>query len=74
MNVQCPYCGGEVVEGTVSVRGTLLGFLAFGFSHQHLWFRPCDGSGDEVIIRSAGQRAGHQCTQCGALVIQGDGG
>jgi hypothetical protein len=72
--MKCPYCDGEMVEGTAQVRGTLLGFLAVGLSHQHLWFRPVDGSGDEIIIRSAGQRAGHQCPQCGAVAIQGDRG
>ena len=72
--MKCPYCDGEMVEGTASVRGTLLGFLAIGLSYQHLWFRPADGGGDEIVIRSAGKRAGHQCTQCGAVTIQGDKG
>lgn len=70
--MKCPYCGGEMVPGTALVRGTLLGFLAFGFSHQHLWFRQLDGGRNEKIIPSSSQRAGHRCTQCRAVIIQGD--
>lgn len=72
--MKCPYCDGEMVEGTAAVRGTLLGFLAVGFSYQHLWFRRLDGGGDEIVIRSAHEKPGHQCTQCGAVFIQGDRG
>ena len=72
--MKCPYCGGEMVPGTALVKGTLLGFLVVGLSHQHLWFRQLDGGGDEKILRSTGKKAGHQCTQCGAVIIQGDRG
>ncbi len=70
--MKCPYCGGEMVPGTALVRGTLLGFLVVGLSHQHLWFRQLDGGGDEKVIHSRGQKAGHRCTECRAVIIQGD--
>jgi hypothetical protein len=72
--MRCPYCDGEMVPGTASVKGTLLGFLTIGLSYQHLWFRKLDGGPgeDEKIIHSTGKRAGHQCRQCGAVIIQGD--
>jgi hypothetical protein len=72
--MKCPYCDGEMVPGTASVKGTLLGFLVVGLSHQHLWFRRLDGGADELIIRSRANKAGHQCTQCRAVIIQGDRG
>jgi hypothetical protein len=70
--MKCPYCDGEMVPGTASVKGTTLGFFVVGLSYQHLWFRQLNGGVDEVIIRSRRDRAGHQCTQCRAVIIQGD--
>ena len=70
--MKCPYCGGEMVPGTAVVRGTTLGFLLFGFSEQHLWFRKVSGGRDEKIVPSSGERAGYQCTECRAVIIQGD--
>jgi hypothetical protein len=72
--MKCPYCDGEMMPGTASVKGTLLGFIVIGLSYQHLWFRRLNGGGEEVIIRSRGDRPGHQCSQCGAVIIQGDRG
>ncbi len=72
--MKCPYCDSEMVPGTASVKGTLLGIFLIGLSYQHLWFRQLNGGGDEMIIRSTGKKAGHQCTQCGAVIIQGDRG
>jgi hypothetical protein len=41
--MKCPYCGDEMVPGTPSVKGTLLGFFAIGLSCQHLPFGQLDG-------------------------------
>jgi hypothetical protein len=68
--MKCPYCDGEMVPGTASVKGTVLGFFAIGPSYQHLWFRRLNGIGD-VIIRSRGAKGGHQGTQCRAVIIRG---
>lgn len=57
-DIHCPYCGTKMEPGVVFVRGTLLGFLAVGFSHQHLWFDA--GAGREVALRTSDQRAFQQ--------------
>jgi predicted RNA-binding Zn-ribbon protein involved in translation (DUF1610 family) len=69
MNMKCPYCGGEMVPGAAYISGTLLGMLFIGLSYQHLWFRRLDGSRKEKIIHSNDERAGHQCIQCGAVLV-----
>ena len=69
-DIKCPYCGGHMQAGTGYVWGTVLGFLAFGFSHQHFWFRA--GDQKEVIIASNGERDGHRCTRCGAVAVVGN--
>lgn len=69
MSAKCPYCGELMVEGEAFVRGTILGFLFYGFSRQHLWFRPDHESAKTVIIESGTSRAGHQCPSCGAVSI-----
>jgi DNA-directed RNA polymerase subunit RPC12/RpoP len=66
--VTCPYCGGEMVPGTATVAGTLLGFLFVGLSYQHLWFQR-DDLPKQRIITSNDERPGHQCTECGAVLI-----
>lgn len=66
--MNCPYCQGEMAPGTASVKGTLIGFLIFGLSEQHLWFQR-DDSPKQRIIASNDERPGHQCTKCGAVVI-----
>ena len=58
-----------MVEGQALVRGTFLGFLVFGLSRQHLWFRRDDRSTKEVVIESGDSRAGHQCPKCGSISI-----
>jgi hypothetical protein len=57
--------------GTATIRGTLLGFMFYGFSHQHLWFKPADGSRAEGKVLGSGQstRAFH-CERCRLTVIR----
>lgn len=38
--LKCPYCGGAMVSGKVSIRGRLIDFLIFGLGSQQLWFAP----------------------------------
>jgi predicted RNA-binding Zn-ribbon protein involved in translation (DUF1610 family) len=67
----CPYCGTKMIPGTASVHGTFWGFLLFGLSHQHLWFRSGSlKSGEEkIIVGSGDERAAHSCPACGAVSI-----
>lgn len=66
--MKCPYCEGEMAAGTALVRGTLVGFLLFGISEQHLWFQR-DDLPKQRIIESGEESPGHQCTKCGAVLI-----
>lgn len=59
-----------MIPGQANVRGTFLGFLFIGLSHQHLWFTRAENNNKELVIRSGESRAGHQCPKCGAVIIQ----
>ncbi len=63
----CPYCGGRVVAGTAYVRGTFLGALLVGLSHQHLWFRA--GKEKDVVVESGGERTAYRCEKCEAVTV-----
>jgi len=66
-DINCPNCGTPMVAGTAYVRGTVLGFLAFGRSYQHLWFQ--SETSKEKIVESGGDRPAHRCPKCGAVTI-----
>ena len=79
--VSCPFCQTAMTEGKVVVHGTLGGFLTVGFSHQHCWFQPLDGSKEEKIVHSpAGllslpskkesEPTGFRCDECRAVLIR----
>jgi hypothetical protein len=69
--MKCPHCDVDLVPGTAFIKGTFLGFLAIGLSHQHLWFRRDDDLRRQKIIYSGDEKPGHQCIVCGAVVIAG---
>ncbi|MFH0946531.1 MAG: hypothetical protein V2A76_15150 [Planctomycetota bacterium] len=68
--VNCPMCGASTHAGMVRVQATCLSFLVVGLSWVHCWFEPFQGE-RERIIRCEGQRRGHRCEECGAVVIEG---
>jgi len=69
---RCPRCGGTSLEtGDARVHGTLPGFLVFGLSLQHLWFRPDGGGREELVQRSLARRSAILCRDCGTLILEG---
>ena len=56
-----------MVAGSASIRGTFLGFLFFGFSHQHLWFSSKEGK--TIAMRSGDTRSAWQCLRCGVTTV-----
>jgi hypothetical protein len=66
--MNCPHCGTEMTRGIVSVHGTFLGFLAVGFSYQHLWFE--SGGDSKKVLGSGDTSAGYRCEACDAILIQ----
>lgn len=55
-------------EGTATVHGTAFGFLFFGWSHQHLFFRGSSGA-SEVIVPSGDSVDAKRCPGCDLVVL-----
>ena len=68
--MKCPVCTTGMTEGRASVEGTILGFIMFGLSSQHLWFK--HGKSMKKIIQSSGRKPGFICPKCGTVVIPND--
>jgi hypothetical protein len=61
-----------MVSGRACIKGTLKDFLVAGLSSHQLWFRR-EGSPEEEKVLSSwseGEREGHQCTSCGAVLLR----
>jgi len=80
--MKCPTCTSEMDQGKVCVRGTLLGFLFVGFSHQHCWFESRTTGSKKIIVRSrnglftradaeVANPPAYHCKDCGTSVIIG---
>jgi len=67
----CPLCGGETERGSVSVHGTILGFLFYGLSLQHCWFEGPVGK-QEIVLGSRTRRPGFRCRACGFVGMFGN--
>jgi hypothetical protein len=68
-HIDCPACGIPMTPGSATIHGTLVGFLFFGMSSQHLYFQ--DEQGETRIMRSNGAPA-YRCRECGTVVILDD--
>ena len=68
MPKSCPVCNGEIERGSVSVHGTLLGFLFVGMSYQNCWFKG-QGKKEQVVVFSGQQTRGFRCATCGFVGI-----
>ncbi len=69
--MKCPVCQVEMEKGTARVHGTVVGFILFGFSYQHLWFEHSSGN-EERILASNEQCPGYRCPECLAVFIPGE--
>ena len=64
-----------MVEGEASVRGTLIGFLAVGFSLQHLFFNKQgdsrgNGGSSKKILPSGNVTMACHCDSCGLTILK----
>ena len=66
LSMNCPYCSADMILGKASVRGSFIGFLIIGLSHQHLWFNK------KKIIKSGGSRPAYECQNCELILIPKD--
>ena len=67
--LNCPQCNNDMEEGSATVQGTVIGFLLFGLSHQHLWFRNQDGEKRKIVASNEVVSA-FQCCDCGLIVLK----
>jgi hypothetical protein len=67
----CPMCDGEIERGTVSVHGTLAGFLFVGMSYQNCYFKGED-SKEQVVLGSRYRKSGFRCKACGFVGMFGE--
>jgi hypothetical protein len=64
-------CEGEIELGSVSVHGTIWGFVFVGMSYQHCWFEGI-GTKEQVVLGSRLRRSGMRCKACGFVGMYGD--
>ena len=64
----CPVCKGAIERGSVSVHGTVGGFLMVGLSYQHFWFKSREGR-EDIVIASGQATPGFRCGGCGFVGI-----
>ena len=64
----CPVCKGAIERGSVSVHGTVGGFLMVGASYQHCWFKSREGR-EDIVIASGKATPGFRCGGCGFVGI-----
>ena len=80
--MKCPVCSSEMEKGKAYLRGTTLGFLFVGFSHQHCWFKSEATGKKDIIVRSPSgfltsaaselvNPSAYYCEDCGTSVIVG---
>ncbi len=83
--MNCPLCSSEMDEGKAYVRGTVLGFLIAGFSHQHCWFKSHSTNKTKIIVRCKNgsgslaraadaefeSRPAYLCEDCGTSIVVG---
>jgi hypothetical protein len=67
----CPMCDGEIERGTVSVHGTVGGFLLVGMSYQHCFFKG-DESEERVVLGSRYRKSAFRCKGCGFVGMFGE--
>jgi predicted RNA-binding Zn-ribbon protein involved in translation (DUF1610 family) len=65
--MNCPECNAEMVKGVAQVRGTIIGFLVFGFSSQDLYFDRDNSS--SMVLYSRQKKNAFQCPKCQGVYI-----
>ncbi len=67
--MECPVCKKEMIKGQVSLKGTLSGFLMFGFSQKELYFES-SGYEDLKVMSLYDKKVCHHCESCNLQVIE----
>jgi hypothetical protein len=81
--MKCPDCSSAMEEGKAYIRSTALGFLFFGFSAQHCWFKSRQTGKERIVVHN---RHGYRsrridetvnphawyCDECGTTIIKRD--
>lgn len=69
--MKCPKCSSEMIQGKYKLKGTLLGFLFFGFSQKELYFLSDDYE-DKLTLGLSNIKKGFYCSDCDTQVILKD--
>jgi hypothetical protein len=68
--MNCPKCSAKLCPGLVTVHGTLLGFLWYGWSYQHCFWRSDQEPTNEVkIVGSNCFVQAFRCDACELTVV-----
>ena len=65
----CPFCKEEMTDGTVTVRGTMSGFILFGLSYKNCYFHPINGGDEKILIEDNGSKYAYRCDKCNITII-----
>lgn len=72
MNLTCPYCGEQLIEGSAEIQGTVWGFLLVGLSYQNLYFKR-QGEKKIKILGSGCATSALRCENCDVVILNKDG-
>lgn len=69
--MKCPYCKNKMTAGSVSLEGTAGGFLLYGKSYKHCYFKPAsDESESFKVLDNSETREANYCYNCDAVIIK----
>lgn len=72
--MKCPECGNEMIEGTVQLEDTAGGFLFFGISYKHCFFRPNNPNDLAMnkfkVLSNSAKKESYYCESCDLTVIK----
>ena len=70
-DIKCPSCKQLMEPGIFSVQGSFSSFIFYGLSHENLWFKANDKSGDKQIVIGSGKHSnGFRCSACNISLIR----
>jgi len=65
----CPNCKEQMEAGTFRLSGSLLGFIVFGLSMKHLYFKSKNGE-RRVVLGNSNTTYGYVCPTCDLCILR----
>ena len=60
----CPNCEGEMRTGLLKMRKPLMEFLSFGLGTRNVYFKPDNGSEQNLVLHWSQMTQAYQCLEC----------